>query len=104
VLEREPYPATFPLQVEVVQALLRVAAVWSLVGLGLGQLGRWYPGQTVTFTALGVLFLLMTAATNTVHARSVLPFMPLIYLAEAAGLTWIARSLLAAGHVSEARA
>lgn len=97
VLEREPYPASFPLQTEALQAALRVLAVWGLIALGVWQLGRRYPGQTATLTTLAALFVLMTAATNTVDARYLLPFMPLVYLAQAAGLVWIARSLLAAG-------
>jgi hypothetical protein len=36
-----------------------------------------------------------------VDARYLLPFMPLIYFAQAAGLSWIARTLLAAGRIGD---
>ena len=78
-----------------VPTIIVAAAVAVMIGLGIWQLGRRYPGQTATLTVLGALFVLMTAATNTVDARYLLPFMPLIYFAEAAGLSWIARTLLA---------
>ena len=48
-------------------------------------------------TAISALFVLMQAASNTVHPRYLLPFMPLIYLTEAAGLAWMAQTLLASG-------
>jgi hypothetical protein len=94
LLEREPYPAMFPVQVEVAQAILALVAVWGLSGLGVWQLGRIAPGLTATFAVLGLLLVLMTAATNTVDPRYLLPVMPLVYLAEATGLAWIVRRLL----------
>ncbi|MGE3267362.1 MAG: hypothetical protein AB7P40_01350 [Chloroflexota bacterium] len=94
VLESEPYPAMFPLQVEVGYAAARLVAVWGLLVLGVWQLARQFPGLTVASVVLAGLFVLMTAATNTVDARYLLPFMLPGYLAEAVGMTWIARALL----------
>jgi len=96
VLEREPYPASFPLQVEIFYAVVRLIAVWGLLALGVWQLGQRFLGLTTSVAILTVLFVLMTAATNTVDARYLLPFMVPIYLAEAAGLAWIGRTLVAA--------
>lgn len=93
VLEREPYPATFPLETAALQAVLRVIAFWGLLGLGAWRLARVAPGQTAMWLTLAALFTLMTAATNTVHARYLLPFMPLVALTQAAGMVWIARTL-----------
>jgi hypothetical protein len=87
--EQQPFPANYPLQVEAAWALLRLLAVWVLAGLGVWQLGRRLPELTVAMTILGVLFLLTTAATNTADVRYVLPFVPLVYLAQAIGLAWL---------------
>ncbi|MCC7372066.1 MAG: hypothetical protein IT306_26860 [Chloroflexi bacterium] len=93
ILEREPYPATFPVETAVLQAVLRVIAFWGLLVLGAWQLAKPAPGQVALWLTLAALFTLMTAATNTVDARYLLPFMPPVVLAQAVGLVWIARTL-----------
>lgn len=89
VLEREPFPSNFPLEIETVQAILRLVVVWGLLGLGSWQLGRRWPEVTAGFALACVLFVVMIAATNTVDGRYLLPFAPLAYLAQAAGLSWM---------------
>jgi hypothetical protein len=99
VLEQQPFPANYPLEVETAWAVLRLVAVWGLTGLGVWQLGRRLPELTIALATLGVLFVVTTAATNTADIRYVLPFVPLVYLAEAIGLVWIVESVVDAVRV-----
>ncbi len=95
VMEQQPFPANYPVAVEAAWALLRLATVWGLAGLGVWQLGRRMPELTIAMTILGALFVLTTAATNTADVRYVLPFVPLVYLAEAIGLAWLVEAMVA---------
>jgi hypothetical protein len=97
VMDQPPFPATFPLQIEIVLALIRVLAVWGLLAIGLWQVYLQSRGITVTVMILFAMFLLVTAATSTVDARTVLPFVMLIYLAEAVGVAWVAQLLVRVG-------
>jgi hypothetical protein len=97
VLEQEPYPANYPLQIETLYALIRVVAVWTLVAIGLWQVSVQSRGITVAIVTLFGLYVLVTAATSTIDARDVLPFVTLIYLAEAVGLAWLAQLLVRVG-------
>jgi hypothetical protein len=93
VMDQQPFPANYPFEVETTWAVLRLLAVWGLAGFGVWQLGRRLPELTIAMTILGLLFVLTTAATNTADIRYVLPFVPLIYLAEAVGLVWLVEAV-----------
>jgi hypothetical protein len=49
---------------------------------------------TIAVGMLGLLFVLTLAATSTVDSRELLPFVPLVYLAQAVGLTWIIEAMV----------
>lgn len=95
VLERPPFPTHFPLAVELLTALTRLVAVWGLLLLGAWTLARRYRPYVVAFGVLLGLGVLLTAATNTVDPRYLLPFAIPVYATQAVGLAALARALLA---------
>jgi hypothetical protein len=80
---------------ETARALLRMVVTWGLLALGVWQLGRLAPVVTIAIGLLGVLYVLTLAATSTVDIRELLPFVPLVYIAQAVGLTWIVEAIVA---------
>lgn len=77
------------LEVAAAKAVLRLLAVWGLTLLGVLVLARRSCALVVAFAGVVVLFTVITSATNTVDMRYLLPFAVPIYIAQAAGLTWI---------------
>jgi hypothetical protein len=95
VSEQQPPPENVSIGAEAARALLRLIAAWGLALVGIWQLSRLVPELVIAIGLLGVLFVLTLAATGTVDIRELLPFVPLVYLTQALGLTWIVEAMLA---------
>jgi hypothetical protein len=95
VPEQQPPPENTPLGINVAWALLRMFVVWGLAAVGIWQLSRLVPEMVIAIGLLGMLFVLTLAATSTVDIRDLLPFVPLVYLTQAVGLTWLIEAMVA---------
>jgi hypothetical protein len=96
VLDRPGAPPHNGLEVDQTSAIVQLAVVWGLIGLGLWRLWRRDAALIVAFVGTFVIFNVAVAATNTIDARFLLPFAIPIYLLEAIGVAWIAQTLVRA--------
>lgn len=93
VLDRKAGPAHYPLETDTTAAILQLIAAWGLLGLGVWRAAARYAAQTLALILLFVGFVVAVAATNTLDARYLLPFIVPIYLGQALGIAWIATVL-----------
>jgi len=101
-LDRRAGPAHYPLEVDTTAAILQLLAVWGLLGLGIWRVWPHYGAQAVALVLLFFGFIVAVAATNTLDARYLLPFIVPIHFGQAIGVAWIAQTLLMSGRPAAA--